>query len=61
MGYGHKCKVRILVGKHEGRVVDAEKAKNMNTEVWDHDPEPIYVTDTEDEYLYSPREVQEVD
>lgn len=58
MAYHNKVKVKILVGRHQGRVVKAEKAKNMNTEVWDHDPEPIYITNTEGEYQFSPREVE---
>jgi hypothetical protein len=33
----------------------------MNTEVWDHDPEPIYITNTEGEYQFSPREVEVVE
>ena len=61
MSYHNKCKVKILVGKHQGRTVKAEKAKNMNTEVWDKDPEPIYVTNTEDEYQFTPREVEVIE
>jgi uncharacterized membrane protein len=58
MAYHNKVKVKILTGRHQGKVVKAEKAKNMNTEVWDHDPEPIYITNTEGEYQFSPREVE---
>lgn len=57
MSYHNKVRVKILVGKHAGKKVKAVKAKNMNTEVWDHDPEPVYVTNTEDEYQYGPSEV----
>jgi hypothetical protein len=63
MGYHNKCKVKIHVGKHKGKIVKAEKAKNMNMplDAWDMDPEPIYVTNTEDEYQFTPREVEVVE
>lgn len=61
MSYQNKVKVKILTGRHQGKVVKAEKAKNMNTEVWDKDPEPIYITNTEGEYQFTPREVEVVE
>ncbi len=61
MAYHNKVKVKILTGRYQGKIVKAEKAKNMNTEVWDHDPEPIYITNTEGEYQFSPREVEVVE
>jgi hypothetical protein len=54
MSYHNKVKVRILVGVNEGQVANATKEKNFNTMNLD----PIYVTDTEDEYLYSEHQVK---
>jgi hypothetical protein len=57
MAYYNKVKVKILVGKNAGEVAKATREKNFNTMNLD----PIYVTDTEDEYLYSEHEVKVLD
>ena len=60
MSYHSKVEIKILVGKHAGKTEKAVKAKNMNTEnglPYD-DPDPVYITRTEDEYQYGPSEVE---